>query len=139
MAASNAEIVADIYAHWAKKDLDAVLPHLAEFFCHEIKLPNAVTPHGGFCEGREAALARLKALTEEFEFLKYEPGPIAANGDLVAAEVDLHYRHVPSGVEVETTLGHFWTFSNGKVVKLVEYHDLDRTAEFAGAVAAAMA
>ena len=36
-------------------------------------------------------------------------------------------------------LGQFWTFRNGKVVKLVEYHDMDRIAEFASAAAAAMA
>lgn len=136
MAARTKKILSEIYDAWRARDLERAARLLADDFSLIIKVPVTVHPLGGPCRGKQAALERLRAILEQFEFLAYEPGELIVTGERAAAEVRLHYRQKETGEELETTLGHFWTVRGGKAVSLVEYHDLGRVQAFADKVIA---
>ena len=71
-------------------------------------------PHRGFDEIRRAIEMQL----EVFDEFVIEPEEFHEHGEYVAVPVRQRARGGVSGVEVEIRIGHLWTVSNGKAIRL---------------------
>lgn len=87
----------------------------------------------------EPRWTRIRAVAAEFDFLKFDTSSLIAEANRVAVEITIYYRHRETGVFLQTTFVDFWTFEDGRPVKLVEYHDVARMQDFMTNVARAMA
>ena len=130
MAAGTKAIVQAAYAAWRSGDAAALDALCADDFSMAINVPATVHPLGGLTAGKKDSFDRLAVIAEQFEILSYEVRDLIAEGEHAAAQAHLRYVHRPTGERLETTLGHFWTVRGGKIVELIEYHDLDRIKPF---------
>lgn len=126
----TSDIVSEIYKAWRAQDLDRAVWFFADDFCHTIHIPQNIHPLGGVREGKQAAVERLQHIMGQFEFLAYDVDNLMGKGLHAAAEVQIHYRHKLTSLDLKTTIAHFWTLRQGRVVNLTEYHDLEQIQEF---------
>ena len=138
MANTASIVVKQIYNAWLAHDLETVVGLLPDNFSHAMLIPTEIHPLGGLYKGR-AAVDRIRALAAEFDFLKFDTSSLIAEANRVAIEIPIYYRHRETGVFLQTTFVDFWTFEDGRPVKLVEYHDVARMQDFMTNVARAMA
>ena len=86
--------------------------------------------HRGFDEIRRVIDAQL----EVFDEFMIEPEEFHEHGDRVAVPIRQRARGGVSGVEVEIRIGHLWTVTNGRVVRLEVFaarEDARKAAELA--------
>ena len=138
MAKTASIVVKQIYDAWLAHDLETVAGLLPDDFSHALLIPTEIHPLGGLYKGR-AAVDRIRAVAAEFDFLKFDTSSLIAEANRVAVEIPIHYRHRETGVFLQTTFVDFWTFEDGRPVKLVEYHDVARMQDFMTNVARAAA
>ncbi|WP_287093978.1 nuclear transport factor 2 family protein [Mesorhizobium sp.] len=74
-------------------------------------------------QGKQEFLARLLALDDDFEYLRFIPVEIIDGGDKVAAEVEIHMTRRTTGEEFVMRTADFWTLRDGKIIEMVEYYD----------------
>jgi uncharacterized protein len=117
------ELIDQIYADYARGDIDAVLDkcdHRISFFMVAdpkfSKYAGAVVDKHGFRE-------RAAALHENFEYLAVERIDTIAEGDRVVVRNEMHMRRRTSGIEFRMEVADFWTVREGKAVELVEFYD----------------
>jgi ketosteroid isomerase-like protein len=118
-------VVKQIYDAWLAHDLETVAGLLPDDFSHAVLIPTEIHPLGGLYIGK-AAVDRIRTLAAEFDFLTFDASSLIAEVNRVAVEIPIHYRHRETGVFLQTTFVDFWTFEDGRPVKLVEYHDVVR-------------
>jgi ketosteroid isomerase-like protein len=129
MAKTAAIVVKQIYDAWLAHDLETIASLLPDDFSHDVLIPTEIHPLGGVYKGR-AAMDRIRAVAAEFDFLKFDASSLIAEVNRVAVEIPVHYLHRETGVTLQTTFVDFWTFEDGRPVKLIEYHDVARMQEF---------
>jgi ketosteroid isomerase-like protein len=137
MPKRSSVIVKQIYDAWLAHDLETVAGLLPDDFSHDLLIPTDIHPLGGLYKGR-AAIDRIRAVAAEFDFLKFDTSSLIAEVNRVAVEIPIYYRHRETGVFLQTTFVDFWTFEDGRPVKLVEYHDVPRMQDFMTNVAHAL-
>jgi ketosteroid isomerase-like protein len=125
-----------IYDAWLAHDIDTLAGFFPENFSHTLHLPTEIHPLGGHYTGK-AAVERICSVAADFDFISFDASSLIAEGNRVAVEIPIHYRHRETGVPLQTTFVAFWTFEDGRPVKLVEYLDVARMQEFMTNVAAA--
>jgi len=136
MPKRSSAVVKQIYDAWLAHDLETVAGLLPDDFSHAVLIPTEIHPLGGLYKGR-AAVDRIRAIAAEFDFLKFDTSSLIAEVNRVAIEIPIHYRHRATAVFLHTTFVDFWTFEDGRPVKLVEYHDVARMQDFMTNVARA--
>ncbi len=95
-----------------------------------IHVPSDVVPWGGETRGKTDVELCLCELLREFEFLVYRPVLISDVGNTCHAQVRYHFRHIRTGHEIEGTLRHIWEADGDKIVRLDEFHDIERLCAF---------
>jgi ketosteroid isomerase-like protein len=73
---------------------------------------------GGSHRGADEVRRAVEAQLEVFDEFVIEPEEFHEHGDRVAVPVRQRARGGLSGVEVEIRIGHLWTVSDGKVIRL---------------------
>ena len=136
MVKSAATILEDIYDAWRAQDLEWLASYLPDDFCHVVNIPTEIHPLGGACNGKHAALSRLRLMTVEFDFLRFDTSELMIDGNRAAVEIPVRYRHRETGVPLESIFVNFWTLEEGWPVRLTEYHDIGRIQAFTKEVAA---
>src|SRR5262245_20126418 len=134
MPKKAAATIRQIYDAWLAHDIDLLERLLPENFSHTLLIPTEIHPLGGVLTGKEA-IERIRAVSNDFEFLEFDSSGLLAEVNRVAVEIPIRYRHRATGVSLETTFVHFWTFENGQPVKLTEYNDVVSMQEFMSNVA----
>lgn len=131
----TAGLMRKVFKAWARKDLASFSRCLADNFSHTIHVPMTVSNLAGPCIGKSVAAARLEAISRSYDILAYEVGPImtSKDGKRAAAQVAVRYRHIPSGILLETEIGYFAVLHEDKLVRLDEYHDVDKLTAFTSA------
>ena len=123
-------VIGDIYDAWRAQDVEWLASYLPEDFHHIIHIPPEMHPLGGTRLGKRATIERLKMLTVQFDFLRFDTQDLMIQRNRAGLEIPVRYRHRETGRYLETTIANFWTFEDGWPVKLVEYHDLTRIQSF---------
>jgi hypothetical protein len=129
-------VLVDIYDAWRTQNLDLLATYLPGDFCHTVYIPKEIHPLGGMCQGKVAAVDRLRLIASEFDFLRFDTSDLIIHDNRAGAEIPIHYRHRETGVQLETVIANFWTFEDGWPIRLVEYHDLIRIQAFTNNLAA---
>ena len=65
-------VIGDIYDAWRAQDLEWLASYLPEDFSHAIYIPAEIHPLGGPCHGKTAAIARLRLIATQFDFLRFD-------------------------------------------------------------------
>ena len=137
MKKTAVSVVKQIYGAWLAHDMETIAGLLPEEFSHAVLIPTEIHPLGGLYKGR-AAVDRIRPVAAEFDFLKFDTSSLIAEANRVAVEIPIYYRHRETGVFLQTTFVDFWTFEDGRPVKLVEYHDVASMQDFMTSVARAL-
>ena len=137
MANTSSIVVKQIYNAWLGHDLETIAGLLPDDFSLALLIPTEIHPLGGLSKG-SAAMDRIRLVAAEFDFLKFDTSSLIAEANRVAVEIPIYYRHRQTGVFLQTTFVDFWTFEEGRPVKLVEYHDVARMQDFMTNVARAL-
>jgi ketosteroid isomerase-like protein len=138
MSKSTEMVLREIYDAWRAQDLDWLASYLPDNFCHVVHIPTVVHPLGGISKGKQASLERLRIITVDFDFLKFDTSELTIGKNRAAVEIPVHYRHRQTGVPLESIFVNFWTLEKDCPVKLTEYHDVARIRAFVKDVAAAI-
>lgn len=129
-------IINDIYDAWRSQDLDRLASYLPEDFSHMIYVPTEVHPLGGLCCGKEASVGRLGVIAMQFDCLHFDTSDLMIRNERAGLEIPVRYRHLETGIQIETMIVNFWTFEDGWPVGLSEYHDIGRIQAFTASLAA---
>jgi ketosteroid isomerase-like protein len=135
MSTDARSVVENLYAAWTARDLPRVLALCSDDMTFALHIPADVLPIGGETTGKAAVAAALQGLFDTYDFLAYEPGSISSEGATTTAVVHFRYRHKATGEIIDGQLRHAWLIEGGNVVRLDEWHDLNKVKAFLGRVA----
>lgn len=117
------DTVRRIYELYGSGEIDGALALCADDMCFSWPVDNSLVRFGGSCAGREAFRARLIELHEIYDYHSFRAVSLIADGDRVAAQLELELTHRQSGRRIKMESAHFWTVRDGRAVELVEYYD----------------
>jgi len=118
----NVKIVRQLYAAFAKRDINAIVGMLSPDV--EWGEPsNPFNPAGGTRHGHEGFLEWLNIGRQAEEILVLEPRKMLADEDAVAVVGYMKCRAIPTGKAYESDFVHLVTLRSGKVVKFHEFFD----------------
>lgn len=120
---SPLETIKQIYAAYGQGDFDTALGHCTEDVCFRWPIDAAISRLAGNATGKPAFLERIHELHRSFEFHAFNPVSMIADGDRVAAQVEMEVTQRATGKRLKLENAHFWTVKDGKAVELVEYYD----------------
>ena len=135
MSTDTKVVVQQLYTAWKARDLPAVLSFVADEMVFALHIPTDVMPLGGETKGKTAVAAALQGLLDNYDFLTYEPGPVAAEGTKATCEVQFRYRQKATNEVIDSRLRHEWLVEAGKVQRLDEWHDLPKVKAYFDRVA----
>ena len=84
-------IITDIYDAWRAQNLEWLASYLPEDFSHMVYVPTEIHPLGGLCRGKDAAIQRWTAVSQELDLLRYDTS-------------DLMIRENRAGLEIPPTI-----------------------------------
>lgn len=139
MSNDTLAVVENIYAAWQARNLSQVLQLLADDMVFALHIPREVLAIGGETIGKPAVKAALQGLLDTYDFLAYEPGPIAVDGPKANGEVRFRYRQKTTGEIIDSRMRHQWLVETGQAKRLDEWHDVAVVTAFLDRVAARIA
>jgi ketosteroid isomerase-like protein len=89
-------------------------------------------PEGDVHRGPEGVIEFFREWTAEFDDLNVEWELHDAGPDRALAVIRMQGRGHESGVPVEMQFAQFWTFRDGRAVRMVVYNDVDEARREAG-------
>lgn len=111
-------------------DLEMAASYFDETAIYAIFVPADTVPFGGEVCGRAQILAKFQHVVQDFEFLRYEPRPILANGDQLRCQIMFALKHRETGEIIDGVMRIEVSFSKGMIVRWHEFHDADRIQAF---------
>lgn len=72
---------------------------------------------------RDAALAYLWGIFDQWDMVHYTPGQYVAEGERIAVFSDCAFRNKATGKVAELRIANLWRFRDGRAVELVEAFD----------------
>lgn len=117
------DIVRDIYAAYAARDIEKALSWCSDDICFRWKADPGHAPHAGVCTGKGAFLERLLGLDADYEYRAFVPTRFVDGGDDVAVEIEISMARRSDGKPFTMHTANFWRVSGGKAVEMVEYYD----------------
>jgi uncharacterized protein len=119
---ANVEIVQEIYAAFARRDIPAIVALLNPDV--EWGEPsNPFNPAGGTRRGHEGFLEWIEVGRRSEDILLLEPQKMLVDEDSVAVVGFMRCRAIPTGKEYESDFVHVVTLKAGKVTKFQEFFD----------------
>jgi len=119
---ANVEIVQEIYAAFARRDIPAIVALLNPDV--EWGEPsNPFNPAGGTRRGHEGFLEWVEVGRRSEDILLLEPQKMLVDEDSVAVVGFMRCRAIPTGKEYESDFVHVVTLKAGKVTKFQEFFD----------------
>ncbi len=117
------EVVEAAHGYWAVQDVEMTLAHMAADIVFVLYLDKEAVPFGGETRGQDALRTVLHDIITDFDFLKYEPRSLDADGDVIRTQVDYVYRHRPTGETLVGSKRLVLTVRDGLIARMDEYHD----------------
>ena len=119
--------VTDAYRTWRESrgsNVDEVIDLMAD----EIEMRSVLDPElpndlAADRKTREEARQYFQVLGRDWEMIDYPQDKIVADGDTIVWIGRCHWRHRPSGREINSPKVDIWTFRNGKAVSFFEMFD----------------
>ncbi|MGD9866946.1 MAG: nuclear transport factor 2 family protein [Hyphomicrobiales bacterium] len=124
MADINHDLLHTIYKALQKRDTEVFGRYLADDARHHIHVPIEVHPIGGLRTGKVAIIERMNEIARSFTTLSFAIDDLLVGNGRAAARVRVASLHRISGEQYRGTVVHFWTFHDGLITGLDEYHDM---------------
>jgi ketosteroid isomerase-like protein len=131
VAASNLEVVRELYDRFRPGDVTSAIELLSEDFVGEV--PPSMSAEPDVYEGHEGALRYMRGFEGLMEDVRFEPLEMFEHGERVIVVVRLVGRGATSGIEVDQHVVVLHELENGKVKRMDAYPDLDAARDAAGA------
>ena len=127
-AQGNVEIVRELYAAFARRDIPAVIRMLSPDVEWR-EPPNPFNPTGGARHGHDGFLEWVEIGRRAEDILILEPRKMLVDEDSVAVVGFTRCRAVPTGKIYESDFVHLVTLEAGKVTRFQEFFDTFAAAE----------
>jgi ketosteroid isomerase-like protein len=126
----NQAIVRSFFTSWGVQDAELAAMHFHDDIVYELHIAREALPFGGVTRGKAACRVVLFAILKDFDYLKYEPSIVGAEGDIVRAQVSFKYLHRPSGESLEGTRRLVFRLRDGLIIRIDGYHDTEMVEAF---------
>ena len=117
----------DAYTNWRETkggNLDQVLGLFDDRIeMHSVLEPNVQHELARVQRSREDTRNYFRELLDNWDMIDFPTERIVADGDTVVWIGRCHWRHKPTGREINSPKVDIWTFRNGKAVKFMEMFD----------------
>ena len=117
------QIVRDLYAAFARNDIQTALNTFANNVEFQHPMTTAVWPWAGKLHGREQVARFFAGLAEAAEWEHFEPREFIAQDDRVVVTVYERLRLRSNGRPLENEMVNLFTLQNGKIVRMRIYED----------------
>jgi ketosteroid isomerase-like protein len=122
MSEQNVETLRSCFALANDRGIDVATDAFSHLLDDEFTLEEAVeVPDSESYRGKEAFIANLRKLEEEFDELRIEPREFVDLGDRVVVVVSMAGRGRASGAAVEVTFAQLWSLRDGKAMSLRDF------------------
>jgi ketosteroid isomerase-like protein len=130
MADANVDVVRRLFADYAEAGVDAVLHGADENIV--IEIPPDLSAEPDTYHGHEGVRLYFAGFDGMLEDVRYEALDLTARGDIVIAHIRLSGRGVSSGLDVAIEVFVVHELTNGKIVRIRPYADLEGAQAAAG-------
>jgi ketosteroid isomerase-like protein len=121
--AQNTKVVQEAYAAFGRGDVQALLGYLDEnILWKPVHGAARHVPTAGERRGKASVGEFFKIVSEQVNFLRFEPREFVAQGDKVVA-IGSYEAKAPTGRGFESDFVMVFTLRNGKVVQFQEFSD----------------
>lgn len=121
MSNSTRDAVIDIYAAYARRDLERVAGYIDDDIEWIIDAPVHIFQFAGMRKGKAAVLETMKGLAQRYELKTYEPEVIIVDGDRAAVMSNTSFLQRTSGRIIRVRLANFLRFRDGRVFEFREF------------------
>jgi ketosteroid isomerase-like protein len=126
-----AELVRATWSAYAAGDRAAMLEFFAQDVAFAVFIPQEVLPFGGGeTFGKGALSDRLQTVGDQFYILRYEGSISGVSGDCVRGQIAYCFKHKSTGEVIEGVMRQVFDLKDGKIVRLHEFHDVERIRAF---------
>lgn len=123
-------VVASFFARWSAQDVELAVDLAHPDVAYTFHVAAEAAPFSGVHHGPEACREMAYAILAEFDYLKYEPIILGADGDIVRAQVEFKYRHRRTGSTIEGTRRLVFEIRDGLIYRLDSFDDARRFEAF---------
>ncbi|MGA2589508.1 MAG: nuclear transport factor 2 family protein [Bryobacteraceae bacterium] len=110
----------EIYAAFGRGDIAYIIASMADDVSWEFEAPPEIS-WGGIRRGPQEALGFFTVIANEHADPKLEMTEFLASGDAVAAFGRYAATVRATGVRVDTPVGHYFKFRDGKIVRYINF------------------
>ena len=119
--------VTEAYRTW-RESRGSNVDEVIEMMADEIEMRSVLDPAlpddlAADRKTRDEARQYFEILSRDWEMIDYPQEKIVADGDTVVWIGCCHWRHKPTGREINSPKVDIWTFRDGKAVKFMEMFD----------------
>lgn len=114
------DFVRNIYAEYARADIDSFAQRLDEEIDWLIYAPISLFPFAGPRHGKPAVLRAIHQLQQSYALLSYNPTVLMVDGDRAAVLSDVSFQQRASGRVLRFLLANFLHFRDGRIVEFRE-------------------
>lgn len=123
MAHDNRSLLAGIYAGYTRGDAQPLFAALAADVEFRLCGPADLLPVAGAYRGPVGVRDAIKAINDEYQWLRYELRRLIVEGDTAMALTGGRLRHRRSRVEMEMDLANLVHIQDGRIVSFAEFFD----------------
>jgi ketosteroid isomerase-like protein len=114
---SNKNLMLSVVSAFRHGDMQPLLDAIAEDVVWNSNAPSEFFRFGGLRRGRVGVLEFTALMASLYQFRRFEPRLILAQGDVVWGQIECEARHLRSGRTVRYDLSMRWTVKDGKIVE----------------------
>ncbi len=120
---SPRDVVAEALRLWGAQDVESAFALVAEDVVYALYISEELAPFAGVSQGREAMMLAFYRMIEEYDYLKYEPVIVGAEGEVVRVQTQFLFHHRRTGTNLEGSMRTVITIRDGLMVRCEEFLD----------------
>jgi ketosteroid isomerase-like protein len=133
MSQENVEILRQCFTIANERGVEAAVDAFGHLLDESFGLDEATeVPDRDSYQGKDAFMANLRKLGEDFDDLQIEPVEFVELGEKLVVVVSMAGRGRASGAPVNATFAQLWTLRDGKAVSLRDFASKAEALEAAG-------
>lgn len=117
------ELIAETLNVWGTQDVETTFERVADDVVYALHFDEDLAPYAGVTYGKEAMKVAFYGMIAEFDYLKYEPVILGADGDVVRVQTQFRYHHRRTAATLEGSMRTIFTVKDGLIVRCEEYLD----------------
>ena len=116
-------VIAEALKFWGAQDVESAFEYASEDVVYALHFDEHLAPYAGVTHGREAMKAAFYGMIAEFDYLKWAPVILGAEGDVVRVQTQFIFHHRRTGARLEGSMRTIFTVRDGLFVRCEEFLD----------------